>query len=74
MNSKERYARDWDVSAAYFYNNGYYKMLCKQIKKSKRVMEIGCGTGFSTLSLLETGHSVVSIDNNKYCIDTVYLL
>lgn len=34
------------------------------------VLEIGCGTGQSTLSLLEAGHSVVAVDQNPYCIET----
>lgn len=68
MNVKEIYANEWDVSAAYFYNNKYYDLLCNRLHKRSVVLEIGCGTGYSTLALLENGLSVIAIDNNSHCI------
>lgn len=69
MIEKEKYAFEWDNSAKFFYDNNRYKHLAEQIKKYNTVLEIGCGTGQSTLALLEAGHSVIAIDQNLYCID-----
>lgn len=69
MNAKEKYALEWNNSAQYFYDHNSYKHLTNHIKKYKTVLEIGCGTGQSTLALLEAGHSVISIDQNIYCIE-----
>ncbi|MBR1763452.1 MAG: class I SAM-dependent methyltransferase [Eubacterium sp.] len=68
MNEKEKYAKEWNESAIYFYNNNYYDILSSRLHKDSLVLEIGCGTGFSTLALLEAGHSVIAVDNNFHCI------
>ena len=68
MTEKEKYAVEWNESAQYFYDNNSYTQLTAHIKHFKRVLEIGCGTGQSTLSLLKAGHSVVAIDQNPHCI------
>ena len=31
--------------------------------------EVGCGTGYSTLALLENGHKVIALDKNNECIE-----
>ena len=69
MTEKEKYSLEWNNSAQYFYDHNSYKHLSEQIKSYKTVLEIGCGTGQSTLALLETGHSVIAIDQNPYCIE-----
>ena len=69
MTQKENYALEWNKSAQFFYDHNSYKHLSDQIKKYKTVLEIGCGTGQSTLSLLEAGHNVIAIDQNSYCIE-----
>lgn len=66
---RETYSKYWCVSANHFYKNGAYQWMCKRIKHYKIVLEVGCGTGESTLSLLENKHRVISIEKNKYCID-----
>ena len=65
MTQKENYALEWNKSAQFFYDHNSYKHLSDQIKKYKTVLEIGCGTGQSTLSLLEAGHNVIAIDQNS---------
>ncbi|NFA44460.1 class I SAM-dependent methyltransferase [Clostridium botulinum] len=69
MEDKKLYADQWYNSAKYFYGNGSYTLMCKAIKKYKTVLEIGCGTGQSTLSLLENGHKVITIEKNEFCIE-----
>lgn len=68
MNEKEQYALEWSKSAEYFHENNSYNHLSEQIKKYHRVLEIGCGTGQSTLALLKEGHTVIAVDQNPYCI------
>ena len=69
MTEKEKYALEWNNSAQYFYDHKSYKHLATHISKFNTVLEIGCGTGQSTLALLEAGHSVIAIDQNPYCIE-----
>ena len=67
---KEKYSNDWYNSSSFFYENNDYEWMCKQIDQYNNVLEIGCGVGYSTLSLIEQGHKVISIDNNEYCINS----
>lgn len=69
MTEKEKYALEWNNSAQYFYDHNSYKHLVAHISKFKTVLEIGCGTGQSTLALLEAGHSVIAVDQNAFCIE-----
>lgn len=65
---KKKYANEWNIDARYFYENGHYLWMNGFIENSLNVLEIGCGTGFSTLSLLENGHNVISVDENIECL------
>ena len=69
MRVTEEYAEQWDVSAKYFYDRGYYTWMARAIENHDIVVEIGCGTGYSTLSLIENGHRVIAIEKNKDCIE-----
>lgn len=68
MNEKEQYAVEWSKSADYFQQNNSYYLLTKRIKSYHNVLEIGCGTGQSTLALLKAGHTVIALERNPYCI------
>lgn len=68
MNELEKYALEWSCSAKFFYENNSYRHLAAQIDGYSTVLEIGCGTGHSTLALLQKGHSVIAIEKNPYCI------
>ncbi|GAE02621.1 hypothetical protein CBO05C_2311 [Clostridium botulinum B str. Osaka05] len=68
-NEQEIYSEQWKTSANYFYDNGSYSWMCSKVKRYKIILEIGCGTGQSTLSLLENGHKVISIEKNNFCIE-----
>jgi SAM-dependent methyltransferase len=69
MTEKEKYALEWNNSAQYFYDHRSYKHLTVHIRKFETVLEIGCGTGQSTLALLEAGHRVIALDQNANCIE-----
>lgn len=69
MKVTEEYAEQWDVSAKYFYDRGYYTWMASAIENYSTVVEIGCGTGYSTLSLIENGHRVIAVEKNKNCIE-----
>ena len=68
MKEIKKYADEWDVSAKHFYDNGYYTWMQHAIGDFDTILEIGCGTGYSTLSLIENGHKVIAIDKNSECI------
>lgn len=53
MNEKIKYSEQWDISAQYFYNKGYYSWMADKLTGYKNVLEVGCGTGYSTLALVE---------------------
>ena len=54
-------------SAEFFYKNGDYGWMSEKVEAYDVILEIGCGTGYSTLSLIEGGHKV--IENNEFCLD-----
>lgn len=72
MNSKRDekliYADEWNVSSQYFYENKYYDWMAENIVGYHCVLEIGCGTGYGTLALLEKGFDVIAVEKNKECI------
>lgn len=68
MNEEKKYAEEWDKSAKFFYDQGYYSWMTQKIEKMHTVIEVGCGTGYSTLALVENGHKVIAIDKNHDCI------
>ena len=59
---------EWNVSSQYFYKNEYYNWMADNLTGHKKVLEIGCGTGYSTLALLEKGFDVIAIEKNEECI------
>ncbi|SKC80005.1 class I SAM-dependent methyltransferase [Maledivibacter halophilus] len=68
MDKKKEYSEQWDKSSAFFYNNNDYNWMCGLIKSYNTVLEIGCGTGYSTLALIKNGHKVIAIEKNEYCM------
>lgn len=67
--AKKYYADRWKNSSGHFYKNGAYEWMCSQIEQFDTILEIGCGTGESTLSLIEHGHTVIAVEKNEYCIE-----
>ena len=68
MDEAKEYADQWDVSARLFYEQGYYSWMAQHIEQMHIVVEVGCGTGYSTLALVENGHNVIAIEKNHNCI------
>ena len=68
MNEAEKYAVQWDISAQYFYEKSYYSWMSEKLNGYEMVLEIGCGTGYSTLALAEKGFKVLAVDKNANCI------
>lgn len=62
MTDELLYANQWNLSAQYFYGKGYYSWMVDKLISYKTVVEIGCGTGYSTLALVEKGHRVIAIE------------
>ncbi len=67
MESKE-YAERWEIDAKAYAKAGVYSQFAKKLGSFRNIIEIGCGTGESTLALLNEGHFVVAIDKNKDCV------
>ena len=43
--------------------------MAQAINEFHTVVEIGCGTGYSTLELAKLWHKVIAIDKNAVCIE-----
>ena len=56
-----KYAQEWDQSAQRFYNQGDYDWLAEQLNGYTTILELGCGTGQSTLALLKQNHKVIAV-------------
>ena len=64
----EQYSNQWRISSEQLYTNGTYRWMAERIAVYPTVLEIGCGSGYSTLSLVEQEHKVIAIDWNDSCI------
>ena len=63
-----KYSENWNSSAEFFYKNNDYYWMVDHLCNYHTILEIGCGTGYSTLAMVEKGHKVIAIDNNPECI------
>ncbi len=68
MGMDEIYAEKWQLSSKFFQEKGYYKQMAEVIKPYKTIFELGCGVGYSTLSLVHDGHNVIVVEKNKECL------
>ena len=62
------YAEKWQASSKFFMDNGYYKDMAEILKPFRTVLELGCGVGYSTLSLINDGHKVTAVEKNPECV------
>lgn len=60
INQEKLYATQWNESAKYFYETKRYQWMSEKLVEYDIVLEIGCGTGYSTLALVEAGHTVIA--------------
>ncbi|MCI1228987.1 methyltransferase domain-containing protein [Kerstersia gyiorum] len=66
---QREYAVKWEVSASAHQQEGDYEWLAADLEECHSVLEIGCGAGHSTLSLLAGGHRVTVVEENPHCIE-----
>ncbi|MBA1254775.1 class I SAM-dependent methyltransferase [Pseudomonas carnis] len=66
---RHEYVENWSVNSKDHEEHGHYTWMARQVAGYRHVLEIGCGTGQSTLALLGNGHTVICIEENPYCID-----
>lgn len=62
------FAEKWQASSKFFMDNGYYKDMAEILKPFRTVLELGCGVGYSTLSLINNGHKVTAVEKNPECV------
>lgn len=75
--AQKDYICRWDHNARQHFIEGDYDWVADLVSKAgvKRVLEIGCGSGYSTLALVNRGIKVISIDSNPIAIkETIELL
>jgi SAM-dependent methyltransferase len=65
---RQDYARAWQVTSAYFADEGHYDWMAEQLAGFRHVLEIGCGAGYSSEVLCTAGHSLVALDENPECV------
>jgi SAM-dependent methyltransferase len=68
--ARSRYVTQWGISSKHFFDSGYYNWMANAVDGRNRVLEIGCGVGYSTLTLAQRGHSIVAIDENPDCLNS----
>ena len=68
------YISNWTINAKQHFDDGDYEWLCDVIQQcfpdesSKRILELGCGAGYSTLVFLLRDYRVVSVDMNAEAV------
>ena len=71
--TSEEYIEAWNLNAKQHFNDGDYEWNCDRIRQipsdMNKIFEIGCGSGYSTLTLVLRDFDVVSIDANKSAIE-----
>lgn len=70
----KEYISRWTLNAQQHFDDGDYEWLCDLIQQyfpgetCKRILELGCGAGYSTLTFLLRDYRVVSVDTNSTAI------
>lgn len=70
----KEYISNWTLNAKQHFDDGDYEWLCDLIQQCfpegscKRILELGCGAGYSTLVFLLRDYRVVSVDINDEAI------
>lgn len=70
----KEYISKWTHNTKQHFDDGDYEWLCDAIQQCfpggscKRILEVGCGAGYSTLVFLLRDYHVVSVDINDEAI------
>ena len=69
--AQEDYIKHWKKNAEQHFRDGDYDWVASLAEKSgtQRILEIGCGVGYSTLALANRGIQALSIDPIPEAID-----
>lgn len=70
--SKISYEDEWNYTSEFYHKKGYYDILSNRFENGLRILEIGCGAGYSTISLSKKAEKLISIDENSYCINSTF--
>ncbi|MFA7891943.1 class I SAM-dependent methyltransferase [Pseudomonas putida] len=65
---RKAYIKSWGINSEGHLAQGHYTWMAERVKGFPRTLEIGCGVGYSTLALLQQGHTVVCVEENPQCI------
>nr|MBG3150489.1 hypothetical protein [Proteus mirabilis] len=66
--TEEEYAHEWSLDSFSHQKNGDYKWMSTYIPNDSIVLEIGCGSGLSTLEISNRAKQVFSIEINDHLI------
>ena len=70
--SKISYEDEWNYTSEFYHKKGYYDILSNRFENGLRILEIGCGAGYSAISLSKKAEKLISIDENSYCINSTF--
>jgi protein-L-isoaspartate O-methyltransferase len=61
----DEYAAQWQENSKFFSENNYYDWMASCLGQSATVVEIGCGSGRSTLALAKVTNRVIAVEVNQ---------
>ena len=70
--AKISYEDEWNYTSEFYHKKGYYDILSNRFENGLRILEIGCGAGYSAISLSKKAEKLISIDENSYCINSTF--
>lgn len=71
--TEEQYAHEWSIDSSNHQNRGDYKWMSTFIPNDSTVLEIGCGSAFSTLEIAQRAKQVFSIEINEHLVEKASL-
>lgn len=66
---RKQYLAKWTSTTRAIEQDGHYAWMSSFLTGRDRVLEIGTGTGASTLAIAKTARALVGIDENPLCVD-----
>lgn len=60
----EQYATQWQENSMFFSTNGHYDWMANFLGQPSTIIEIGCGSGGSTLALAKKAQRIVAVEVN----------
>lgn len=64
----QQYAENWTKNMREFNAKGEYKWMAEQLGQRTRILEVGCGSGESSLHLLKYCQNLLIVESNETCI------